>query len=75
MTSLQVARRTVIFTVGAAEIAALVDRAREDIPGLTTNEIIEAAANHNPDIFWAISRRDRFDIDDPRARASSPCCR
>ncbi len=54
MTSLQVARRTVIFTVGAAEIAALVDRARADIPGLTSNEIIGAAANHNPDIFWAI---------------------
>jgi predicted GNAT family N-acyltransferase len=66
MTSLQVARRTVIFTVGATEIAALVDRARTDIPGLTTNEIIGAAANHNPDIFWAISRRDRFDINDPR---------
>jgi predicted GNAT family N-acyltransferase len=66
MTSLQVARRTVIFTVGAAEIATLVDRAREDIPGLTTNEILCAAANHNPDIFWAISRRDRFDINDPR---------
>jgi predicted GNAT family N-acyltransferase len=66
MTSLQVARRTVIFTVGAAEIGALVDRARTDIPGLTTNEIIGAAANHNPDIFWAISRKDRFDINDPR---------
>ncbi len=66
MTSLQVARRTVIFTVGAAEIGALVDRAREDIPGLTTNEILCRAANHNPDIFWAISRRDRFDINDPK---------
>ena len=40
MTSLQVARRTVIFTVGAAGIAALMDAAREDIPGLTTNEIV-----------------------------------
>ena len=38
MTNLQVARRTVIFTVGAAGIASLVDRARADIPGLTTNE-------------------------------------
>ena len=35
---LQVARRTVIFNVGAAGIAALMDRARGDIPGLTTNE-------------------------------------
>jgi predicted GNAT family N-acyltransferase len=66
MTSLQLARRTVIFTVGAAGIATLMDRAREDIPGLTTNEIFQAATNHNPDIFWAIARKDRFDISDPR---------
>lgn len=65
MTNLQVARRTVIFTVGAAGIAALVDRARADIPGLTTNEILCAAARHNPDIFWAIARSDRFDITNP----------
>jgi GNAT superfamily N-acetyltransferase len=66
MTSLQVARRTVIFTVGAAGIASLMDRARADIPGLTSNEIFQAAANHNPDIFWAIARKDRFDISEPR---------
>ncbi len=35
MTALQLARRTVIFTVDAAGIASLVDAAREDIPGLT----------------------------------------
>ena len=66
MTSLQLARRTVIFTVDAAGIATLMDRAREDIPGLTTNEIFQAAANHNPDVFWAIARKDRFDIRDPK---------
>lgn len=66
MTSLEVARRTVIFNVGAAGISALVDRARIDIPGLTSNNILYAAANHNPDIFWAIARRDRFDISDPQ---------
>jgi predicted GNAT family N-acyltransferase len=66
MTNLQVARRTVIFTVGAAGIAELMDRARADIPGLTKCEIFQAATNHNPDIFWAIARKDRFDINDPR---------
>jgi predicted GNAT family N-acyltransferase len=66
MTALQLARRTVIFTVDAAAIALLMDRAREDIPGLTKKEIFQAAANHNPDIFWAIARRDRFDINDPK---------
>jgi predicted GNAT family N-acyltransferase len=66
MTSLQVARRTVIFTVDATGIASLMDRAREDIPGLTSNEIFQAAVNHNPDIFWAIARKDRFDIGGPK---------
>ncbi len=66
MTALQLARRTVIFTVDAAGIESLVDAAREDIPGLTTNETVLSMVNHNPDIFWAIARRDRFNIVAPR---------
>ena len=66
MTALQVARRTVIFTVDAAGIASLMDAAREDIPGLTSNRIVQAVANHNPDTFWAIARRDHFEIDRPK---------
>jgi predicted GNAT family N-acyltransferase len=65
MTSLQVARRIVIFTVDAAGIASLVDAARLDIPGLTSNRIIQTVANHNPDTFWAIARKDHFDISSP----------
>lgn len=66
MTMLQLARRTVIFNVGADGIAALMDAAREDIPGLTTNRIVQTIVNHNPDVFWAISRRDHFDIENPK---------
>jgi predicted GNAT family N-acyltransferase len=66
MTMLQVARRTVIFTVDAAGIASLMDAAREDLPGMTTNKIVQSVANHNPDTFWAIARRDHFDIAAPR---------
>jgi predicted GNAT family N-acyltransferase len=66
MTMLQLARRTVIFTVDAAGIASLMDAARQDIPGLTTNEIVQTVVNHNPDVFWAIARRDQFDISAPR---------
>jgi predicted GNAT family N-acyltransferase len=66
MTLLQVARRTVIFTVDAAGIACLMDAAREDLPGMTTNKIVQAVANHNPDTFWAIARRDHFDIAAPK---------
>jgi len=66
MTELQLARRTVIFTVDGAGISSLVDAARRDIPGLTANEIILSVVNHNPDTFWAIARRDRFNIAAPR---------
>ncbi len=66
MTSLQLARRTVIFTVDATGIAALVDAARQDIPGLTTNEVIQSVANHNPDTFWAIARRHRHQVASPQ---------
>ena len=66
MTILQMARRTVIFTVDAAGIGALMDAARQDIPGLTTNAIVQAVVNHNPDVFWAIARKDQFDISAPK---------
>ena len=66
MTALQLAKRTVIFTVDAAGIAALVDEARQDIPGLTSNQIFQTVANHNPDTFWAIAKRDRFNIGSPK---------
>ena len=66
MTALQLAKRTVIFNVDAASIASLIDAAREDIPGLTSNKIVQAVANHNPDTFWAIARRDHFDIASPK---------
>ena len=68
MTMVHLARRTVIFTVDAAGIANLMDAAREDIPGLTTNRIVQTVANHNPDTFWAIARRDQYDI----SRAHGP---
>jgi len=66
MTALQLAKRTVIFNVDAASIASLIDAAREDIPGLTSNQMFQSVANHNPDTFWAIAKRDRFNIVDPK---------
>src|SRR5450631_3403440 len=66
MTALQLAKRIVIFTVDATGIAALVDKARQDIPGLTSNQMFQAVANHNPDTFWAIAKKDHFDITAPR---------
>jgi predicted GNAT family N-acyltransferase len=66
MTALQLAKRTVIFTVDAAGIATLVDAARRDIPGLTSNRMFQSVANHNPDTFWAITKKSHFDITSPK---------
>jgi predicted GNAT family N-acyltransferase len=69
MTALQLAKRTVIFNVDALGIASLVDAARVEIPGLTSNRMFQTVANHNPDTFWAIAKRDRFNIDSPKGEA------
>jgi predicted GNAT family N-acyltransferase len=52
--------------VNAAGIAALMDAARQDLPGITTNRIVQSVANHNPDVFWAIARRDHYDVAAPK---------
>ncbi|HTQ39722.1 MAG TPA: GNAT family N-acetyltransferase [Pirellulales bacterium] len=59
---LGLARRLVVFTPNGNQIAALMEKARKAIPMLTTPEIVQRIASHNPDCFWAIARRDRFDI-------------
>jgi predicted GNAT family N-acyltransferase len=66
MTAMQLAKRTVIFNVDASSIASLIDAAREDIPGLTANQMFQSVANHNPDTFWAIAKRDHFNIAAPK---------
>lgn len=64
---LQLARRLVVFTPNGTQIAALMNQARKAIPGLTTAEVVQRVASHNPDCFWAIARRRRFDINAPVA--------
>jgi predicted GNAT family N-acyltransferase len=62
---LALARRLVVFNVAGAQIATLMDRARKAIPMLTTAEVVQRVASYNPDCFWAIAHRDRFDVNAP----------
>lgn len=62
---LHLARRLVVFTPTGNQIAALMDEARKAIPNLTTAEVARRVASHNPDCFWALARRDSFDIASP----------
>jgi predicted GNAT family N-acyltransferase len=62
---LALARRLVVFNVSGAQIEALMDRARKAIPMLTSAEVVQRVASYNPDCFWAIAHRDRFDVNAP----------
>ncbi len=62
---LALARRLVVFNVAGEQIAALMDLARKAIPMLTSAEVVQRVASHNPDCFWAIAHRDRFDVNAP----------
>src|SRR5215470_7279170 len=62
---LALARRLVVFNVAGEQIATLMDLARKGIPTLTSAEVVQRVASYNPDCFWAIAHRDRFDINAP----------
>ncbi len=59
------ARRLVVFNVAGEQIATLMDLARKSIPALTGAEVVQRVTSYNPDCFWAIAHRDRFDIHAP----------
>jgi len=62
---LALARRLVVFNVVGEQIATLMDLARKAIPMLTSAEVVQRVTSYNPDCFWAIAHRDRFDINAP----------
>src|SRR3954464_12307170 len=61
----QLAKRLVVFTPAGDEVDRLMTRARRDIEGLTTTDVIHRVMSFNPDTFWAIARRGRFDARAP----------
>jgi predicted GNAT family N-acyltransferase len=61
----QLAKRLVIFTPAGDEVEKLMSRARRDIEGLTSTDVIHRVMSFNPDAFWAIARRERFDARAP----------
>jgi predicted GNAT family N-acyltransferase len=62
---LALARRLVVFNVAGEQIATLMDLARKSIPMLTSAEVVQRVASYNPDCFWAIAHRDRFNVNAP----------
>jgi predicted GNAT family N-acyltransferase len=56
----QLSKRLVVFTPNGNEVDAILDRARQDISGLAGGEVVHRVMSHNPDSFWAITRRNRY---------------
>src|SRR5215475_640045 len=62
---LALARRLVIFNAVGEQIETLMNEARKAIPGLTSAAVVQRVASYNPDCFWAIAHRDKFNIKAP----------
>jgi predicted GNAT family N-acyltransferase len=52
--------RLVVFSAAEADIETLVPRARQEMGGGASNEVVRRVARHNPDSIWGIARRDRY---------------
>jgi predicted GNAT family N-acyltransferase len=62
---LGLARRLVIFNPVGEQIETLMNEARKAIPSLTSAAVVQRVASYNPDCFWAIAHRDKFNINAP----------
>ena len=62
---LALARRLVVFNAAGEQIVRLMDLARKAIPTLTTADVVQRVASHNPDCFWAIAHREGFNVTAP----------
>jgi predicted GNAT family N-acyltransferase len=54
------AQSVVVFTLGAADLGPLMERARIDLPGLASKEAVLRVMAHNPDTVWGIARRETY---------------
>lgn len=54
------AQNVVIFTLGAADLGPLMERAKIDLPGLASKEAVLRVMAHNPDTVWGIARRETY---------------
>jgi predicted GNAT family N-acyltransferase len=64
---ISLSQRLVVFSAAAADIENLVPRARMDMGGGASNEVVRRVARHNPDSIWGIARRDRYAAGDTAA--------
>jgi hypothetical protein len=64
---ISLSQRLVVFNAASADIENLVPRARLDMGGGASNDVVRRVAGHNPDAIWGIARRDRYAAGDTAA--------
>src|SRR5436309_3534362 len=62
----QLSGRLVVFTPSGMQVDALVNEARRVIGRVATNDVVHRVISHNPDSFWAIARRGRYNSTLPK---------
>jgi hypothetical protein len=61
----RVAKHLVLFNPTGAALEALLAKARERIPGMTDNQIVQKVIKHNSDCLWAVARKRQWDPANP----------
>lgn len=60
------ARRHVVFNPSGCQVGELIAGACRELPGLASADVVHRVMTHNPDVLWAIARRDRFSAAAPK---------
>jgi len=63
--AVRIAKNLVMFRPDASVVRDVMARARLSIPGLAATEDVLRVISHNPDCFFAVSRRSKFDPHHP----------
>ena len=66
MDAARIAKHLVMFPANEDQVRALLDRARQSIPGLASTEDVLRVVRHNPDCMMAVARRSRFNPEAPQ---------
>lgn len=58
--SSSLSKRLVVYRPTENSLDDLADKARDSIPGLTSNSVVRSVWRHNQDAIWAIGRKRKF---------------
>ncbi|HXS05448.1 MAG TPA: GNAT family N-acetyltransferase [Rhizomicrobium sp.] len=66
MDSAKYAKHLVLFRTKPDAVHALLEAARQHIPGMASDEVVQRVLAHNPDCLWTIARKAKYNPDAPK---------